>query len=239
MAMIARMRDRSCVARDVLDMEHIPSAIPEGETASVLARLRKITKPGANLTYVGAGMTSLVFCDDAGRAYKVARRAEHELEDEAEWLGVANQVPGLKARVAILYGYNPTLDIIVRSCPQPIDRSRQRRGKLWDLWREIGARIEPYGWTAPEFKEDSFVITRSGPVLVDAGFVHRTGRRLLAHIKEILSGKRSMRKGEMWSDLAFALRREVGLTLTNAQVTPTINKIAAIDPNASEWLSSL
>lgn len=231
-------RGRS-VARDVLGTEYIPPAIPEGETASVLARLRKITKPGTNLIYVGAGMTSLVFCDDAGRAYKVARRPGHELEDEAEWLGVANQVPGLKARVAILYGYNPTLDIIVRSCPQPIDRSRQRRGKLWDLWREIGARIEPYGWTAPEFKEDSFVITRSGPVLVDAGFVHRTGRRLLVHIKEILSGKRPMRKGDRWSDLAFALRREVGITLTNAQVTPTIAKIVALDPNASEWLSSL
>jgi hypothetical protein len=234
-----RVKGKFRASQRVADLEYIPAAIPEEEKASVLARLKQI--PGRGKTsYVGAGMTSLVFCDEHGKAYKIARRgAGGTLETEAEWLATANQVPGLKERVAKLDRYDPKLDVIVRSCPKPIERSKQRRGKLWDLWREIGARIEPYGWTAPEYKEDSFVITRSGPVLVDAGFTHRTGRRLLAHTKEIVSGKRELPKGERWADLAFALRREVGLTLTDAQVRPTIAKIAARDPSASEWLSSL
>lgn len=222
---------------EVADLRYVPKEIEPFEVKSAVTRALALTdRP---LRYVGIGMTSLVFCDDRGAAYKVARRPGKSdvLQDEAEFLATANQVPGLRDRVAKLYAYDWDLDVIVRSCPEPVEDSYKRRGKLHQLWREIADRISPYGWGPPEFKEDAFVITRSGPVLVDAGFARRQGRRMLAYVQDILRGKREKPERDRWSDLAFYLRQEASAgALSARQVNPTIRRLGEHDPGALEWL---
>ncbi len=62
----------------------------------------------APLAYLGAGMTSVVLCDDR-RAFKVARRASpslaNMLTDEYEWLLAANRVASVAPNVARVYRY--------------------------------------------------------------------------------------------------------------------------------------
>jgi hypothetical protein len=137
-----------------------------------------------------------VFCDERGFAYKVGRRREDHyrqlLGEEAEWLAVANHVPWVKDRVVKLYAWNPLWIVITRECIA----GRQAAGRvphaLWETHKEITRLMIPHGWSAPEFKNDSYVYDRGrGWVLVDAGFVHRMGRGVVRYVVDILSGKRS------------------------------------------------
>lgn len=230
-------RRRSRDASPSVDLEALPRSVPADQVENAVRRVRQLTS--RPLTAVGAGMTAIVLCDDQGRAYKAARRphATTAIEDEAEWLRTANQVPGLKERVARFIHYDRERDILVRSCPQPVESAYRRRGKLHDLWKQIAARMQPYGWGPPEYKEDSFVITRSGPVLVDAGFALRLGRRQLAYVQDILAGRRKKPPNERWSDLAFTLRQDVSdKRLRPEHVRPTIQRLAQLDPEAGEWM---
>ncbi len=181
-----------------------------------LAR-RKAFAAGARhpIDYVGRGMTGVVFRDARGRGYKVARNdrtARHIVGEEAEWLRAASPVPELRRHIARLVRYHRGLGVIERehiaAAPVPYGYSGKRRL----LWEEIVRVMKPYGWSAPEYKEDSFVYARGrGWVLVDAGFVHRKGTRLAARAGEVLRGRRF--HGEKPSDLAWQLRMEGGRTL--------------------------
>jgi hypothetical protein len=194
------------------------------------------------LDYLGAGATSVVFCDARGHGFKTARRADSTmLVDEAEWLAAAAKVPGVREHVARFHAYHPGQAVIERECVASDHDNdpawRWRRGHdLFNLHQHIGKLMEKHaGWSAPEYKGDSYIVTENrGPVLVDAGFVYRLGRRLLHYVADVLEGRRPWRKHESPDDLAFYLRREVQEgALTNDEVAPVMARLRAA--GASGW----
>lgn len=171
--------------------------------------------------YMGAGMTGVVFC--VGEvAYKVARSTQpisHSMfGDEAEWLDAAARVGSVAPHVARIHRFDPVNLVIVRDCPRKDpDQSMSRwESRLWDLHREIERDMLPHGWTAPEFKPDSYVLTAQGPILVDASMPSRVGAVLARYVEGIVAGARPL-GNDSPSDLAFAVRREVGQTLSQAE----------------------
>ena len=204
------------------DAEYVPAIVhPQMEDI-----VRRAIAAGAKppLEYVGAGMTAVVLC--AGKtAYKIARTKGDDrfLSKEAEWLTTAKTVPWVKDHVAKIRRFDRENTVIIRECPMPDPEGGARgmtpyrygEGKLFDLHQEIGKRMIPYGWTAPEFKPDSYVITEHGPVLVNASMPSRVGQRLLDYVRDVLEGRRN--SSERLSDLAFAIRLEVGRTITQEE----------------------
>jgi hypothetical protein len=113
------------------------------------------------LEYQGAGATGIVFCDDRGNAFKVARRGrEDSVAEEAEWLTKAAQVPGAREHVARNTRYDKKHDVLVRECVRGMTGTPRQTSKLFDIHKDIRAAMGPYGWLSPEFKEDSYVMAR-------------------------------------------------------------------------------
>lgn len=163
-----------------------------------------------DLTYQGAGATGIVFCDERKIAYKVARRGrEASVAEEAEWLARAEHVPGVRERVARNARYDTKHDVLVRECVQGSVGTSRQTSKLFDVHQEIRAAMKPYGWLAPEFKEDSYGMTRGrGPVLVDASSALRVGKELVRYTQDVLAARRP--QTERLEDIAFAIRQERG-----------------------------
>ncbi len=165
------------------------------------------------LTFVGAGATAIVFCDDQ-QAYKVARaeRAVGLLADEAEWLETARTLPEVAPHVARFYRWDPLHGVLVRECIRGSVGSWGRDRKIREIWDRIQPVMLAAGWLMPEYKEDSFVFDEQDqPKLVDAGFASRIGNRLLIYVAQVLDGTREMLDGfDPLSDLAFYVRRELG-----------------------------
>lgn len=191
--------------------EYIPGAVA-GEAEDAAARAFAAGAPSP-LEYIGAGMTAFVFC--AGDvAYKVARHPEHPvaerfMTDEAEWLATAGGVPWVRDHVAEFDRLDHEHLVIVRECVSGKTGTWGQSSKLRDIHGEIERLMIPYGWTAPEFKEDSYVVARGrGPVLVDASMPLRVGKRLVMYVQDILAGRRPA-GDDRPSDLAFYVRREM------------------------------
>jgi hypothetical protein len=216
--------------------EHtVPSS--RGEIDSAVARAIEAGAE-APLDLQGLGMTAWVFCDARGVAYKVARDLSRSvfgmLAQEAEWLRVANTVPGVRMHVARFHAWRPDLGVIVRECVRAKRRDIQGRhkleGDLWDLHRAIERAMLPYGFTAPELKADSYVLTRDrGPVLVDAGFANKTGSRLA---REVAKKHRdpSLHRDELGLERGY-LRMEYDQTIPRAAGERLERKLAAMRPN--------
>lgn len=73
------------------------------------------------LRYVGAGATAIVFVDQVGMAYKVARHDDgggmrQSLRDESEWLDSAAST-AIADHVVRMFDYDPARDVIVRDAP--------------------------------------------------------------------------------------------------------------------------
>jgi hypothetical protein len=180
-----------------------------------------------DLTYQGAGATGIVFCDAHNVAYKVARRGrEPSVAEEAEWLARASQVPGVREHVARNPRYDKKRDVLVRECVQGEVGTPRRTSKLFDVHQGIRAAMKPYGWLAPEFKEDSYVMTRDrGPVLVDASSALRVGKELVRYAQDVLSERRP--QTERLEDIAFAIRQERGETIPAAVADTLLSKLRA------------
>jgi hypothetical protein len=211
------------------DADYVPAIV----TPEMPDVVRRGVAAGAKppLEYVGAGMTSVVLCKGAV-AYKIGRRSSSSLRrmlgDEAEWMATAGRVSGVRQYVPRLVRYDRENVVIVRGCPKrdpEMTAYRYGEGRLWDLHRDIEKKMLPHGWTAPEFKADSYVLTKKGPVLVDASMPARVGQVLLDYVREILSGRRTT--DERLSDLAFEVRREVGQTIDPADAKPVLDELSA------------
>lgn len=174
--------------------------VPDWALLDVVRTLPRTGRAGARfpVTFMGVGMTSVVYCDAAGLAFKVSRQdtesARAFLGREAEYLRVAGQVPFAREHTARLIAFRPDLGVIVREClrgPSGHGYGRGKKGRdLWELHQAVGRIMERHGFTAPEFKEDSYVIVRGrGPVLVDAGFSHATGRRVAKAALDVAAGR--------------------------------------------------
>lgn len=167
------------------------------------------------LTFAGMGMTGTVLCDARGHAYKAARtyggrlslEASTVLPDEAEWLETASNVPGVREHVAAYFGYYPEVGVLERECVQETDEPRGAYAvDLFEQHEQIKRQMLEHGWSAPEYKPDSYVETKDrGHVLVDAGFAQRHKRRLVDYVEDVLAGRRPWRDDSP-EDLAWALR---------------------------------
>lgn len=209
--------------RDALvpgDDQYVPAVVLPQMPDVVARALAAGAQPP--LEYIGDGMTGVVFCV-GDVAYKVARHTSPSnhasFEDEAEWLITASYVRDVAPYVAQIHHFDADNLVIERDCVRPDpDRTPYRygEGKLFDLHRNIERAMLPHGWSAPEFKLDSYVITLGGPVLVDAGMASRVGSELARYVEAVVSGERPL-----WnttpSDLAFYVRREIGQTLSQGQ----------------------
>jgi hypothetical protein len=220
------------------DARYVPKVV-RPQMPDVVARAAAAGMPPGT-EYVGSGMTGVVFCD-RDTAYKVSRATEpisHQLfEEEAEWLAAAETVPDAAPHVARIHRFDPENLVIVRDCPHPDhDQSLWRwESRLHDLHAEIERAMLPAGWTAPEFKPDSYVLTARGPVLVDASMPSRIGAVLAAYVEAVASGARPLWTDQQPSDLAFYVRREVGQTLTRAEADYLLALLDRRWPGAGKW----
>jgi len=173
-------------------------SVPDWALIDVVKTILRTARAGAALPieFMGVGMTGVVYCDARGLAFKVSRRPTADAIEffarEAAFLEAAAQVPFVKDHVARLVAWRPDLGVIVRECPRGPYGFNYGRGKrsLHELHETIDRLMRPYGFSAPEFKEDSYVIVRGrGPVLVDAGFAHAIGRRTARRALDVASGR--------------------------------------------------
>lgn len=151
--------------------------------------LRRVLNAGAEapLTFIGLGGSAAVFCDRRGVGWKVARDVALRgmLREEAGWLETASSVPWVRDRVARFGRWHEGPAAIERECVRPAAGRGPRNddGRLFGLHTELGRLMGAYGWGAPEFKEDSYVMKRDrGPVLVDASGAVRVGHQLLREV---------------------------------------------------------
>lgn len=211
--------------------EYAPRAV-EDEIDEAAGRARRAGARG-ELTFIGAGATGIVFCDDAGKAFKAARGDSDTVETEAAWMRKAAQIPGVREHVARGVRYDKQNAVLVRECvrPSPGRDRRVNERKLWDLHQRIGKRMRQYGWGSPEYKPDSYVYTRDrGPVLVDAGFAVRRGRELVQHVLDVLNHRSALRKHERIEDLAWELRMERGDSIPEPVANKLLARLKLIDP---------
>lgn len=158
-------------------------------------------------------MSGIVFCDEKGVAYKVARRhRENTVAEETEWLRKAEQVPGAREHVAQGARYDDQHHVLIRECVRGKTGTPRNTSKLFSLHKDIREAMTPYGWLAPEFKEDSYVFTRGrGPVLIDASMALRVGSVLVKYAQDLLEKRRPQH--ESLQDVAFAVLQERGRTI--------------------------
>lgn len=225
-----------------------PSHI-EPEIRDALSRARKAGAEGA-LAYVGAGAYGIVFCDDAGRAWKVFRkpresgnhiRSGHEtflreaVETEFEWLGSASE-SSMADNVARVYSMDLDNLVLVRDCVEGESGGWKDEDRLRKIHKKLWEAMEPLGWSAPEFKPDSYIITPDGKaVLVDASMAMRIGQRLLCFVKDVIDGERD--SYETPSTLAFFVLREIRHGLPKADADPVIQALVKLDPQIKKNFS--
>ena len=179
------------------------------------------------LEFQGAGMSGIVFCDEKGDAYKVARQGgEGTVEEETEWLQKAEQIPGVREHVARGARYDSKNRVLVRECVRGKTGTPSNTSKLFDIHKGIRKAMTPYGWLSPEFKEDSYVYARGrGPVLVDASMAVRVGGELVKYAQDVLENRRA--PYERLSDIAFAIVAERGRTVPEAVADKLLAKLKA------------
>ena len=165
----------------ILRLTEAAHAAVKEEIPSAAARAVEAGADPAELKYVGAGGEAIVL--RAGTvAYKVSRRRTKKgrLSNEAAALA-ALAVHGLGPHV---YEYDADLDVIVRDHVEGHPGTWGESRKIREAYDEAVRVLAPDGFTAPEFKEDSFIIEDDGrPVMVDVGFVHLTGQRLVDDVR--------------------------------------------------------
>lgn len=184
----------------------------------------------APLEFVGAGMTGIVYKDATGTAYKVGRHLnsinKRILSEEYEWFKAANSDSKVAPHVAKVYRYDPRNVVLVREHIDGYPGAWSQESSLRDLMLQIDSRMRSkHGWSAPEFKGDSFIYSSRGPILVDASMPHRFGHNLVEYVAQIVQGKRRA-LGESNSDLAFYLRRELmDGNISREQVGPLLEAL--------------
>jgi hypothetical protein len=184
------------------------------------------------LTFLGIGMTSVVLCDNAGFAWKVARQKSKVLflllEREYEFFKAARTIPSIAKHILRVYGFNREHIAIKRECLWGSPGRWADATRLFELHKKIGTETERIGWTPPEFKEDSYVFPGGGrpPILVDGGFSHRLGPVLVRYVKDVIRGRR--RVHDTPSDLMFDIRREISYKAIRPQEAKSLTRHLAM-----------
>lgn len=196
------------------DLEN-PRDVPVFLIPEIGNAVERARKSGANgpLEYVGAGMYGIVFCDRRNHAWKVARGdpgspfIRDTVAVEYEWLrdAASSEISRNAARV---YSVHPKELVLERECVRGRPGAWADDRRLHELHAKIEKAMLPRGWTAPEFKENSYIIRPDGtPVLVDISMAMRVGANLVGYVEDVLEGRRGT--FERPRDLAFALLSEM------------------------------
>lgn len=238
-------RDRS----ELVNLSSVPDFL-EGEMEPALRNARAAGASGP-LEFVGAGMFGIVFCDYDGKAWKVFRRPpdmepahllflRDALEEEYEWLRAAARTEAAP-HVARVFAMHPEELVLERECVPGRAGGWGDARALSELHARIGKALNPVGWTAPEFKESSYIIPDDGvPVLVDISMPIRIGTTLADWVEAVLEGRR--RTHEEWHSLAFYLLREMRMkTVPEDRAKELIRRLNELDPSIGpgfglEWL---
>jgi len=210
------------------------SAAPEEHADELEKRARGAGAHGA-LTYVGMGAEGVTLCDERGKAFKISRTSsggvdgKQRLRDEAEWLMTAGKITNIKQYVPRGVSYDATHDVIVRECLTARAGNRSSSQRLWDLHQRLTAAVAPYGHGRPEYKINSYVYTRRGPVLVDAGFAVKRGDKLIKEALDVANGRKKMNSFQI-KELAWELRMERGETIPPPIANKVLLRLQAIEP---------
>jgi len=179
----------------------------------IVARLDAAGYDG-DFEVLGAGMTSVVLMGADGLAYKVAREgAARMLADEFDFLQTMHRTeaaPHLPTPVR----FDPVASVLVREAVSGVVGRWGTRG-LRDVFERIARVARENGWTAPEYKESSFVTADDGRVvMIDVGFANRLGFRLVAYVLALLDSGTPISAQEA-RDYAWALRMDASDGLTD------------------------
>ncbi len=184
-----------------------PAVVPQMD--DVWARARTVTSDP--LEYVGAGASSVVL-RDGDRALKFGRwRAPtiySMLETEGEFLADGHALDPEHVVRPRLFLADP-LVLVKDYVPGRSFSWLPQTAQDWFV--DFTMKLQAINWGPPEYKEDSFVRTDTGFVLVDGGHASRLCSRLVRWVEDWLDGAR-----HPWSVgaldesfLAFLVRREV------------------------------
>lgn len=224
-----------------------PSAVPDFIAPEIPNALSRIRSAGASgpLEYVGAGSYGIVFCDHDGKAWKAFRlglgsdRIKHlvflrgAVEEEYEWLSAAARTE-IAPNVARVHAIHPEELVLERECVQGSPGGWGDATMLSALHSRIWKAMEPEGWTAPEFKENSYIIQPDGtPKLVDISMPIRIGMNLAAWVEAVLEGRRAA--DESWHSLAFYVLREMRMkTIPEEFGKRLLRRLNELDPSIAE-----
>jgi hypothetical protein len=202
---------------EILGLENL-SDVPLYILPEIKSSFSRTLEAGARppLRYVGAGMYGIVFGDHWERAWKVGRLNDQwvhkdrlfmldNVTAEYEWLLAAAQseVHGFVPEVYAMHGEALVLEREFIEGRPGVWADDTRLHKLHGM---IEAAMLPRGWTAPEFKEDSYIIKDDGTaVLVDISMAMRVGMNLAGYVEAVLDGLPSH---ESWKDLAYSILSE-------------------------------
>lgn len=215
----ARLRPRAPKLRSRRAKQTVKLLDPDRAPRQIEAELEPATdhaiEAGAHapLSYVGAGMTGIVFADKLKRrAYKVARSpvAKRTMSEEVEWFQAAERDPFVSKYVLPRVKWDEKAGVRI----SPYMHGDHPRWKDEEQVRKLHEQIEKHmlkhGWTAPEYKPDSYVMTNTGPVLVDASMPQRVGRTLIRYTNDILEERRPAHGfDDSPTQLAYYVRREI------------------------------
>jgi hypothetical protein len=206
-------------------------------------RAHQASAPEA-LEYVGIGMYGIVFCDKNNVAWKVFRHQDAAPEDilrflrvvlaeEYEWLRDAAETL-IVGSVAQAYAMYPDEIVLKRECIRGYPGTWAKSRELRILHGKIEKAMIPKGWTAPEFKEDSYVYeSEDRPRLVDISHAQRIGMNLAGFVDDVLEGRRETYKRPR--DLAFFIIREWPYKTIPEEVTrDLLARLIELDPEIVE-----
>lgn len=220
---------------DVLENFH---EIPHFIVPEVKGSLERAMKAGAPfpLRYAGAGMYGIVWSDRWERAWKVGRYSDRlfmldSLSSEYEWLRAAAQSE-IRRHVPEVYAMHGEQLVLEREYVEGRSGVWADDTKLHDLHGKIEAAMLPRGWTAPEFKEDSYIIRPDGvAVLVDISMAMRVGMNLAGYAEDVLAGRPSH---ESWKDIAYAILSETRHVTIPPDLTKSLlERLIEKDPEIS------
>lgn len=186
------------------DFDLMPGLIRD-EWPLVQARLESLGLTG-EFRYLGAGATAVVLLGPEGNAYKVARSefATEMLSTEYEYL---TSMQGSDVGGALPRPMGFQNGVLVRE-GVPGRAGRWGTRGLRELYERIAAESRAHEWTPPEFKEDSFIVTDDGRiVMVDVGFTNRTGNRHADYVEAQLEAGEHFTERDA-RDAAWALRMD-------------------------------
>lgn len=220
------MTSRSLTTRPVRLLRN-QDEIPVNWLTETLEAAERAVAAGAvrPLTYVGSGMTGTVFTDRyRNTAYKVARHgtARDMIAEEAEWFRAAKRAPEIADLIpAGKYRWDAENGVLIKPYVKGRPGSWGDATKLYGLHSKIEKAMLPRGWTAPERKEDSYVVAggsegrdswRAGDFatakIVDASMPHRVGRELVKYALDVAVGRRRPQGSDRLADIAYYVYRE-------------------------------